>query len=63
MSGNWWDILPREAYSKLENIETSQPWYSVYKIQDWLYCIYEDGQYDEAIMYLVISPTNPTTLS
>ncbi len=54
MSGNWWDILPREAYSKLEKAETSQPWYSVYKIHEWLYCIYEDGQYDEAVMYLVI---------
>ena len=54
MSGNWWDTLPRDAYSKLEKVETSQPWYSVYKIHNWLYCIYEDGQYDEAVMYLVI---------
>ena len=54
MSGNWWDILPRKAYESLEKIETSQPWYSVYMLNDWLYCIYEDGQYDEAVMYLVI---------
>ena len=54
MSGNWWDILPRDAYSNLKKVETSQPWYSVYKIHDWLYCIYEDGQYDEAVLYLVI---------
>jgi glyoxylase-like metal-dependent hydrolase (beta-lactamase superfamily II) len=54
MSGNWWDILPRKVYSKLEEIETSRPWYSVYKIHDWLYALYEDGQYDEALMYLVI---------
>ena len=54
MSGNWWDILPREAYANLEKVETKQPWYSVYRLHDWLYCIYEDGQYDEAVMYLVI---------
>jgi glyoxylase-like metal-dependent hydrolase (beta-lactamase superfamily II) len=54
MSENWWDILPREVYSRLEKIETSQPWYSVYRIHDWLYALYEDGQYDEALMYLVI---------
>jgi len=54
MSGNWWDILPREVYSGLEKIDTSQPWYSVYRIHDWLYALYEDGQYDEALMYLVI---------
>ena len=54
MSGNWWDILPRKAYVNLEEVKISQPWYSVYRLHDWLYCIYEDGQYDEAIMYLVI---------
>jgi glyoxylase-like metal-dependent hydrolase (beta-lactamase superfamily II) len=54
MSLNWWDILPRKVYSELKKIETLQPWYSVYQIHDWLYVIYEDGQYDEALMYLVI---------
>jgi len=54
MSGNWWDILPRKVFSTLEEIETSQPWYSVYRIHDWLYALLEDGQYDEALMYLVI---------
>ena len=50
---NWWDALPREIYAELEKIETSQPWYDVYRIHDWLYAIYEGGQYDEALMYLV----------
>ena len=54
MSGNWWDILPREVYSGLEEVKTRQLWYSVYRIHDWLYALYEDGQYDEALMYLVI---------
>lgn len=54
MPVKWWEKLPRKIYEGLEKIETSQPWYSVYKIQDWLYAIYEDGQYDEALMYLVI---------
>ena len=54
MSGNWHDVLPREVYSRLEEIGTSQPWYSVYRIHDWLYALYEDGQYDEALMYLAI---------
>lgn len=54
MSSNWWDILPREVFSSLEEVETSQPWYSVYRIHDWLYALLEDSQYDEALMYLVI---------
>ena len=52
--GNWWDILPRRVYSSLEKVEMSQPWYDVYRLHDWLYALYEGGQYDEALMYLVI---------
>lgn len=52
--GNWWDILPRRVYSSLEKVETSQSWYDVYRLHDWLYALYEGGQYDEALMYLVI---------
>ena len=52
--GNWWDTLPRLVYSSLERVETSQPWFDVYRLHDWLYAIYEGGQYDEALMYLVI---------
>ncbi|HUV54634.1 MAG TPA: MBL fold metallo-hydrolase [Candidatus Krumholzibacteriaceae bacterium] len=52
--GKWWDILPRRVYSSLEKVETSQPWFDVYRLHDWLYALYEGGQYDEALMYLVI---------
>ncbi len=38
----------------MEKVETSQSWYSVYRIHEWLYALLEDGQYDEALMYLVI---------
>ena len=38
----------------MEKVETSQTWYDVYRLHDWLYAIYEGGQYDEALMYLVI---------
>ncbi|MFH1179009.1 MAG: MBL fold metallo-hydrolase [Candidatus Bathyarchaeota archaeon] len=62
MPGNWYDILPRKVYSRLEKIETTQPWYSVYKIHDWLYALYEDGQYDEALMYLVIGKTRAAVI-
>lgn len=54
MSGNWWEVLPRNVFKRLEYVKTNQPWYSVYKIHDWLYALLEDGQYDEALMYLAI---------
>jgi len=52
--GGWWEILPRKVYSSLEKVETGQAWYDVYRLHDWLYAIYEGGQYDEALMYLAI---------
>lgn len=51
---NWWDALPRPAWSEFEKIEQSQDWFEVYKIQDGLFAIYEPGQFEEVISYLVI---------
>ena len=53
-SGNWWDPLPHEIYSKLERVETGQPWFEVYRVHEWLYVIYEDGIFDQPVMYLVV---------
>jgi glyoxylase-like metal-dependent hydrolase (beta-lactamase superfamily II) len=55
---NWWDILPRKIYASLDKVETSQPWFDVYRLHDWLYAIYEGGQFDEPLMYLVIGEDN-----
>jgi len=50
----WWEAHPHVIYSTLKNIEIGQPWFQVYEIHDWLYVIYEDGIFDEPVMYLVI---------
>jgi len=50
----WWEALPRKVYASLEKVETSQPWFDVYRLHDWLYGVYEGGQFDEPLMYLVI---------
>jgi hypothetical protein len=36
---DWWDALPRPAWGELEQIEQSQDWFEVYKIQDGLFAI------------------------
>ena len=51
---NWWDVLPRKIYASLDKVVSSQPWFDVYRLHDWLYAIYEGGQFDEPLMYLVI---------
>jgi glyoxylase-like metal-dependent hydrolase (beta-lactamase superfamily II) len=50
---NWWKNLPRKIYSKLERIETSQPWFEVYKLNTDTYAIYEPYQFEETLSYLV----------
>lgn len=50
---NWWDALPREGYRNLERLDTGQEWYAVYRLDARTRIIYEDGQFDENVSYLV----------
>ena len=50
----WWNALPRPVYSQLERIDSSQPWFEVYKVEPDIYVFYEPGQFEEAISYLVL---------
>ena len=49
----WWKSLPRKAYSELRKLESSQPWFEVYKVASEVYVFYEPGQAEEVISYLV----------
>jgi len=46
--------LPRQIYSKLERVKSSQTWFEVYKITHDVYAFYEPGQFEEVISYLVV---------
>jgi glyoxylase-like metal-dependent hydrolase (beta-lactamase superfamily II) len=50
----WCKKLPRAAYSKLERVPTSDPWFEVYKIRQGVFAIYEPHQLEEVISYLII---------
>ncbi len=50
----WYDRLPREAWSHYEKIVQHDPWFEVYRLTDTVYAIYEDGQFEEVISYLVL---------
>lgn len=52
---NWWDTLPRAAWSPFEKIQVQQSkgWFQVYRIRDGVFAIYEDGQFEEVISYLI----------
>jgi glyoxylase-like metal-dependent hydrolase (beta-lactamase superfamily II) len=52
-TGNWWDALPRADWANYEQIETDYPWFEVYKIRDGILAIYEPGQFEEVISFLI----------
>jgi len=50
----WYESLPRPSWSRFEKVETSHPWFDVYETTPETYAIYEDGQFEEVISYLVL---------
>jgi glyoxylase-like metal-dependent hydrolase (beta-lactamase superfamily II) len=53
-SDQWWSALPRAEWSEFEKLETLNPWFEVYQVLDGVYAIYEDGQFEEVISYLIV---------
>jgi glyoxylase-like metal-dependent hydrolase (beta-lactamase superfamily II) len=50
----WCKKLPRAAYSKLERVPITDPWFEVYRIRPGVFAIYEPHQLEEVISYLII---------
>lgn len=50
----WWDALPRAAWSEFEQVTQNQPWFEVYRIRPGVFAIYEPGQFEEVISYLIV---------
>ena len=50
---NWWDKLPRPEWSAFERVDQDQDWFEVYRIADGIFAIYESGQFEEVISFLV----------
>ena len=51
---NWWDKLPRPEWSAFERIQQSEDWFEVYRIDDDIFAIYEPGQFEEVISFLIV---------
>jgi len=51
---NWWDALPRSEWSKYTKVEQSEDWFEVYQINESLFAIYEPGQFEEVISFLIL---------
>ena len=52
-TGNWWDTLPRSEWSEYERVTVDDDWFEVYRILDGIFAIYEPGQFEEVISFLI----------
>jgi glyoxylase-like metal-dependent hydrolase (beta-lactamase superfamily II) len=50
---NWWDSLPRPEWSQYERVSVDEDWFEVYRIMDGILAIYEPGQFEEVVSFLI----------
>jgi glyoxylase-like metal-dependent hydrolase (beta-lactamase superfamily II) len=50
----WWEALPRPAWSAFKKLGESQGWFEIYEIRPGIFAIYEPGQFEEVISYLIV---------
>jgi glyoxylase-like metal-dependent hydrolase (beta-lactamase superfamily II) len=51
---NWWDALPRPEWGEFVRVHRDLEWFEVYLIADGIYAIYEPGQFEEVISFLIL---------
>ncbi len=51
---NWWGSLPRAEWGEYEKVDQSEDWFEVYRIDDEIFAIYEPGQFEEVISFLIV---------
>ena len=51
---NWWDKLPRAAWKDFKQLKTPSDWFETYQITPNVIAIYEPGQFEEVISYLIL---------
>ena len=57
-TGNWWDKLPRPEWGEYERVAVDDNWFEVYRIIDGVFAIYEPGQFEEVISFLISGEDN-----
>ena len=53
----WWDALPRPEWSAFARLDDAAGWFEVYRVQPGVFAIYEPGQFEEVISYLILGET------
>ncbi len=53
----WWQALPRADWSRYPRIAVESDWFEVYRVADDVYAVYEPGQFEEVISFLIVGDT------
>ncbi|MCI0518462.1 MAG: MBL fold metallo-hydrolase [Woeseiaceae bacterium] len=53
-TANWWDALPRPEWGAFEMVDQDVDWFEVYRVADGIFAIYEPGQFEEVISFLIV---------
>ena len=53
-TAQWWDALPRPEWAAFERVLKDDPWFEIYRIYPDVYAIYEPGQFEEVISFLIV---------
>lgn len=51
---NWWDALPRPEWEGFERVDDGVGWFEVYRVAEGVLAIYESGQFEEVVSYLIL---------
>jgi glyoxylase-like metal-dependent hydrolase (beta-lactamase superfamily II) len=54
---DWCKELPRAEYKRLHQVESTDPWFEVYRVRPGVFAIYEPHQFEEVISYLIVGQT------
>ena len=54
MPKKWYDALPRPSWKRFVQVNTNHAWFDVFETTPETYALYESGQFEEVISYLVI---------
>lgn len=49
----WWDELPRPEWAEFARVPQEQDWFEVYRVAPSVYAIYEPGQFEEVVSFLI----------
>ena len=59
----WYENLPRPAWAHSPTVEQPDGWFEVYRLTDTVFAVYEDGQFEEVISYLVLGGDSAALVS